>query len=159
METMNYPLFVTFKTSIFGRGFVATVEMRGRMLASQEGEEDWWLYGVNPGGISASGDSLQEVHVELRQSLHDVLVDFSEEATSFEEFKAEVERFFNETNEPTEREWLEAVQRVRANQEKLADLRIDAADTKICVLVQRKEGQFTPADNRVSADSTLAKAA
>jgi hypothetical protein len=79
-------------------------------MAAQEDQADWWLYGVNPGAIAAHGSSLDDAHQDFRDGLQAVLFQFAAEASSFEAFKTEVERFFYATDEPTAAEWNDAVQ-------------------------------------------------
>jgi hypothetical protein len=157
----NYPLLITFRGAVFGRGFVADVTATGRLMAAQEDQADWWLYGVNPGAIAAHGASLDDAHQDFRDGLQAVLFQFAAEASSFEAFKTEVERFFYATNEPTAAEWNDAVQLVRANQTRLDGLPIERADeASVVVAVVRKSAEtFTPDDNRMRVNAALAKAA
>jgi hypothetical protein len=157
----NYPLLITFRGVVFGRGFVAEVTATGRLLATHEHEADWWLYGVNPGAIAAHGSSLDDAHQDFRDGLQGVLFQFAAEASSFDAFETEVERFFYATNEPTAAEWTDAVELVRANQTRLDGLRVERADqARVSVTVVRKSAEtVTPDDNRMRVDAALANAA
>ena len=118
---MNYPLFLNYRSTIIGNGFVAEVRAHGRLLATVE-VDGIWLYGVNPGAIAADGDTIEAAHAELREDLRLTFVDFAQEAPNFQAFEAEVKRFFNETDEPTVRLWDEAVAAIRASNTGFADL-------------------------------------
>jgi hypothetical protein len=112
----RYPLLFGFRDLVAGKGYVAGVSIsNGRALLVDEGD-GFWMYGVNPGGVAAGGKSAGEAQAEFRTAYKSVLFDLAEEAPSFEVFKAEVERFFRETNNPTLAEWVEAVEEVRRGQ-------------------------------------------
>ena len=108
----RYPILFGFRDLIAGNGFVAGVGVNGRALLVDE-DDGYWMYGVNPGGLSAGGATAAEAQAEFRVIYRSVLFDAAAEATDFESFKIEIERFFSETNEPTKAEWDEAVQEVR----------------------------------------------
>jgi hypothetical protein len=135
--TMNYPLFFGFRTAIQGKGFVASVVMNGRGLMVEEGADDWWLYGVNPGGVAGGGEDQHLAFSEFRNSYYAILFDIANDVTSYEEFRAEVERFFNETNRHYEKEWLAAVEKVREDK----SIKLDWA--------QRQPTDSTPVNIRV----------
>ena len=105
----RYPILFGFQDLIAGNGFVAGVTVNGRALLVDE-EDGYWMYGVNPGGIAASGATASEAQAEFRVIYRSVLFDAAAEAVDFASFRSEVERFFSETNEPTKTEWDEAVQ-------------------------------------------------
>lgn len=109
---MNYPLFLTYQSPIIGNGFVAEITARAQLLATQE-EDGWWLYGVHPGGIAESGDTLDQAHLEMRESLRLVFADFATEADTFDAFKSRVEKFFEVTDETTVAEWKDALAAIR----------------------------------------------
>ena len=111
---MNYPLLAGFRENVLGRGFIASVAINGRALAVQEDERRWWIYGVNPGAIAASGSTLLEAHASLLRTFRSYLADVAQEANDFAEFKSEVERFFEQCDPDTLREWEEAHAAVRA---------------------------------------------
>src|SRR5262245_11297759 len=101
----RYPLLFGFRDLVAGNGYVAGVGItNGRALLVDEGD-GFWMYGVNPGGVAAGGKSLGEAQAEFRTAYKSVLFDLAAEARSFEAFKAEVERFVQETNNPTLAEW------------------------------------------------------
>jgi hypothetical protein len=109
----RYPILFGFRDLIAGNGFVAGVTVNGRALLVDEGD-GYWMYGVNPGGAAAGGATASEAQSKFRDVYRSVLFDAAAEAVDFAAFKAEVERFFSETNEPPKTEWDEAVLEVRS---------------------------------------------
>ena len=152
---VHLPFIFTYRDPIYGRGFLADVTVRGRLLAEQEAE-GWWLYGVNPGGLAAGGTDPTMAHAEFRKSFTSVLFDLAIATNSFESFKQEVEQFFNETNEETLAAWTAAVERVRAGAINLELPRMPA-ESPIFVTVTMKEAvQLSPDDNRIEPEPALA---
>ena len=132
----RYPLLCSFQEFVPGRGYVAGVKMAGRALATEEAQE-WWIYGVNPGGIAESGRTLIEAHAQLRASLRRYLSDVAHDAADFEAFKTEVERFFNETDAESIAEWEAAVADVRSGKTNLDELAKAPADAERSVKVHQ----------------------
>jgi hypothetical protein len=112
--TTHYPILFGFRDLVVGAGFVADISTQGRALLVDEGEEGFWMYGVNPGGIAGSGETTAEAQADFRQRYKSVLFDFASVSQGFEDFEKSVQKFFAEVNEPTEEEWNAAVQDVRA---------------------------------------------
>lgn len=102
-----FPLLFQYRSLIEGNGFVASVAADGRALLVEE-DGGYWMYGVNPGGAAGGGASRDAAFNDFKQAYLSVLFDAALEATTFEAFKAEVERFFNEENQPTAKRWLSA---------------------------------------------------
>lgn len=135
---MNIPLFFTFQGTIIGNGYAAEISLMGRVLATPE-SDGVWLYGVNPGAIAADGPSLDAANDAMKESLRYVFVDFAKDATTFDEFKAQVKAFIDASDDETVNDWNEAVAFVRANSDKvMSDLPRRPADTKIFVIVEPK---------------------
>ena len=111
----QYPLIFGLPELVEGNGFVARVVVSGRALLSEE-EGEVWVEGINPGGFAAKGQNPSEALAEFRSAFKAVLFDIASGAMSFGDFRDEVQRFFNETNEVALKEWEEAVQRVRAGE-------------------------------------------
>jgi len=110
----RYPILFNRRELIEGNGFVAGVAVRGRALLTDEEEEgEYWVEGVNPGGFAARGGSPSEALAAFVAELRTVLFDIATDGRSFEEFRADVEKFFHETNKIALAEWEEAVQEVR----------------------------------------------
>ncbi len=105
-----YPLLFARRELIKGNGFVAKVAVSGRALLTDE-EGEVWVEGINPGGFAANGKSHSEALAEFGAAFRTVLFDVAAGAKSFKEFRAEVNRFFEETNVPALRDWEEACSR------------------------------------------------
>jgi len=118
----RYPLLYGFREVIIGKGFAAGVHFNGRVLAEQE-PEGWWIYGVNPGAIAESGATVWDAVRNFRVRLNTVLFDYAAEAPNFDSFKAQVSRFFQESDSETKEEWNEARKAVRAGKVEAPDLR------------------------------------
>ena len=114
ITTTHYPVLFTYRDVIIGAGVVAHVEASGRFLIEDKGtDEDVWIYGVNPGGLAAKGVGQKEAAEAFRASYRTVLIDLAEESTDFNTFKNQVEIFYRSTCEATDKDWQEAVARVR----------------------------------------------
>ena len=107
-----FPFFFTFSDKVEGNGFVADVRMMGTLLGMKE-DDSTWMYGVQPGGIAATGQNEDEAFSTFRRTYQSVLFDMAEEADDFSKFKQRVKIFFDEICEETKQEWDEAVEAVR----------------------------------------------
>ncbi len=130
----NYPLLFGRRELVEGNGFVARVAVSGRALLVDENEE-CWIEGVNPGGFAATGKSPREALAELGAAFRAVLFDIASGAGSFQDFRDEVQRFFEETNAPALHDWEEAVRRVKTGQLDADWLSKRPAETKLGVEV------------------------
>lgn len=110
----RYPLMFTFRDLIEGNGFLAEVNLSGRLLMVRE-KNEWWAYGVQPGAIAETGETPQETYLRFRNSYRMVLFDIAIESSDFGTFKAEVESFF-EPDEEEECRWKEAVEAIRSGE-------------------------------------------
>lgn len=97
-------LLFTFLDKVEGAGYLAAVEVHGRVLAEEE-DGEWWMYGVNPGGLAALGKTRPEAYAEFRSSLMKVLFDLATEARDFYAFRAAAREFFDQTDKVTVDEW------------------------------------------------------
>ena len=81
------------------------------------------------------------------------------EAPSFEAFKAQVERFFRETNRPTLAEWEEAVAEVRQGRTEADWLPKKSAESpaalQVLLLEHPELARFDPAQRRLELDRML----
>lgn len=130
MSNTKYPLLFTYHDVLSGNGFVAYVEMKGRSLMEQVSEDEVWIYGINPGGIAASGKSQKEAANAFLESYRAVLFDIADEAKGFAELEAEVGSFYSDTNRPNSKAWWNAVRRVRAGKVDLDWLERQQAESK-----------------------------
>jgi len=137
-----FPILFGYRDLIACRGFFAFVSADGRALLQQERDGTHWLYGVYPGGIAGGGKEIAEAARDLKKRYLSVLFDIAEEALTFEDFKAQVEGFFNDVNDPVARDWEGAHARVKRGQLLLDDLPKIAAETrppKVEVVLVRNE--------------------
>lgn len=130
----RYPILFNRRDLIEGNGFVASVAVHGRLLLTDE-EGEAWVEGVNPGGIAVRGDSLSDALAEFSSEFRVVLFDIAEGARSFEEFEAEVERFFRETSPTAASEWEAAVAEVRDGKVEANWIGKRPADTPLSIRV------------------------
>ena len=73
-----------------------------------------WIYGVQPGDLSAGGEHFGEAHADFRQSFTTVLYDIADDSLSKEDFRTSVKSFFSQENKPLAEAWREAVDVGRA---------------------------------------------
>lgn len=120
------PLVCTYRNSVAGKGFVAKVEMRGRMLAVVDENDELWLHAVHPAGWSESGDSIAEAHGLFRQTYTAMLYDLAEDAADFKEFRTAVNDL-NRHSEALFESWNEAVANMRPEWADRVNLSIEPA--------------------------------
>jgi hypothetical protein len=110
------PLLFSYRDTLSGDGFrVEVTATNGRALCVHE-PDGFWMYGINPGGMAATGESPESAHTAFRQVFSRVLIDLVAESPSFEAFQVAVQQFFEETNEGYEPDWYAAVESVRRNE-------------------------------------------
>ena len=109
---MAWPLCFTYAGSVIGKGFVARVDLCGRLLAVPE-VEGVWLYGVSPAAVAVGAPTLSDANLELRDILTKTFIDFANESDTFGAFKAKVEGFYNATDDDAA-EWQAAVDSIKA---------------------------------------------
>jgi hypothetical protein len=157
---ISYPVVFGYRDVIKGRGFFAGVVTDGQALLTIEDDGGHWLFGVNPGGVAGGGKETAEAAREFKKSYLSVLFDIAEEAHTFQEFKAEVERFFHETNEPTEAEWKRAhveVKKGALNNPNLPRVDVDKRPSSIQI-IELQGDETAPRDVNVF-DAPLCEAA
>lgn len=111
----EHPIILTLQEAISGNGFYARITMSGRTLMRQEDDGKWWMYGVRPAGIAASGENIDEAFLNFRSSYKDILFDIAQESKAFEDFDEAVRRFFDEGDSDNQDEqlWESALQTIR----------------------------------------------
>jgi predicted RNase H-like HicB family nuclease len=149
----HYPLLFGGRELVEGDGFVSRVAVSGRALLTEE-DGEFWVEGVNPGGFAASGKSPGEALAEFSVAFRAILFDIASDARNLQDFQAEVQRFFDETNVPALRNWEEGVRKVRAGQLDAEWLERRPADTRIGVEVA--EVSRPAATNNELGDAALA---
>jgi hypothetical protein len=112
-EIDHYPLLFTFRDVISGNGFLAGITLSGRALMLKEDDNKWWMYGVRPGAIAETGETIQEALLRFRNKYREVLFDIAGERNTFEAFRQEVERFFYEPDTEEEQRWESAATAIR----------------------------------------------
>lgn len=130
----EYPLLFGYRDLVAGDGFLAGVAVDGRALLVDD-DEGAWVYGVNPGGVSASGHDHGSATAAFRAAYRSVLFDIATDCASFADFKSEVESFFWETSLPTEQAWTQAVAAVKAGKVDLEWMIKKPAESGCCVEV------------------------
>jgi hypothetical protein len=113
----EYPLFLTLTELISGNGFIAAISAMGRGLIVKEGEEGdnrWWFYGVQPGGLAESGVTPDEARLRFVQALRNFFADMASRATSYEAFAEEAKAFFCEIDTTDDERWKSAVELLRS---------------------------------------------
>jgi hypothetical protein len=165
VKTMaNYPLMFKLRDVINGEGYLAGVTLTGRALAVKEDDGNWWLYGVRPAAIADYGSTPQEAFHKLRDRYKNLLFDIAEEAASFDEFKAQVEKFYEQPSPEEEGRWSEAFRAIRSGQrieapfDSLTKERPDKWPTGVSIVPLHEIKRFTAADN-IPDNSALASAA
>lgn len=113
--SVQWPLCFKYTGSIAGTGFIAHIDLCGRVLADQSAE-GVWLYGVTPAAIAVSADTLVKAVQEHRESLTKVFIDFAQEADGFASFNTRVHAFFDEADDQRA-DWDAAVARMQATNE------------------------------------------
>jgi len=149
----NYPLMFTLRNVINGEGFLAGVTLSGRALMVKEDDGNWWMYGVRPGAMADFGVTPQEAFHNFGDRYKTLLFDMAEEATSFDNFKSEVEGFYAQPNRDEEARWTEAFKAIRSGMtveppfDSLTKQSPENWPTGITVLPLHEEKRFTAADN------------
>ena len=143
---MAWPLCFTYAGSVIGKGFVARVDLCGRLLAVPEAE-GVWLHGVSPAAVAVGAPTLSEANLELRDILTRTFIDFANESENFGAFKARVEAFYHATDDDAA-EWQAAVDSIKAGTTPVPEGVRRCPDTELYVRVSEKTiAQLTPADN------------
>jgi predicted RNase H-like HicB family nuclease len=148
IDLKSHPILITLQDTISGEGFLARITVSGRTLMRQEDDGKWWMYGVRPAAIAESGATIDEAFLRFKQAHTYVLLDMVKESKTFDEFRTEVERFFNESD-VDERTWEEALKAVRdghtAPTEAFSKLPRQSPDLRPArIEVQRLDGKITP---------------
>jgi predicted RNase H-like HicB family nuclease len=158
IDLKNHPILITLQDTFSGDGFLARVTVAGRTLMRQESDGKWWMYGVRPAAIAESGSTVDEAFLRFKQAHTYVLLDMVQESKSFDEFRTEVERFFNESD-IDEQAWEEALKAVRdghtAPTEAFSKLPRQSPDLRPArIEVERLDGKITPFTVRDNAKIT-----
>lgn len=148
IDLKDHPILITLQDTISGDGFLARITVSGRTLMRQEQDGKWWMYGVRPAAIAESGATIDEAFLRFKQAHTYVLLDMVQESKTFDDFRAEVERFFNE-GDVDEEAWEDALKAVRDGHtsppEAFSKLPRQSPDSRPArIEVQRLDGKITP---------------
>jgi hypothetical protein len=162
VKLREHPIMITLQDTISGNGFLARITLSGRTLMRQESDGKWWMYGVRPAAIAESGSNIDESFLRFRQAYQGVLFDVAKESKDFDEFRSEIERFFNE-GDADEQAWEHALKTVRDGQiappEPFSNLARQSPDARpVRIEVERLDGKIKPfaASDNVSATYSVA---
>jgi len=157
----------TFQDVVSGNGFLSGVTMSGRALMCKESDGNWWVYGIHPGGMAHFGASAMEAFANFRASYKTVLFDIAEEASNFDAYMTEVERFYSESGDGEEARWEAAAKAFREGkvvaEEPFSKLPRQSPESRPCgVKIDRldkvESNRFSPKQN-VADTFELPKAA
>lgn len=158
IDLKNHPILITLQDTVSGEGFLARITVSGRTLMRQEDDGKWWMYGVRPAAIAESGSTIDEAFLRFKQAHTNVLLDMVQDSGNFNAFRAEVERFFNESD-GDEQAWEEALKAVRHGNatppEVFSKLPRQSPDSRPArIEVERLDGKITPFTTRDNATIT-----
>jgi predicted RNase H-like HicB family nuclease len=154
IELREHPIMIVLQDAVAGNGFLAGITLTGRTLMRQEDDNKWWMYGVCPGGIAESGNTVDEAFSRFRSRYKETLFDIAQESKDYPQFVAEVKRFFAEVDEEDRIAWDNALKAIRntniAPPEPFSKLPRVRAESRCCkVEVERldQKKRFRPKDN------------
>jgi predicted RNase H-like HicB family nuclease len=151
----DYPVMFTVRDVVSGNGYLAGVTLTGRAVMSNE-DGKWWVYGVRPGALSATGDTPEEAFIRFRDTYRNVLFDMAAESEKYEQFRQEVESFYYQPDEYEEARWEDAFKALRDGQTVLdegffAKLPKQPPETRPTQLtverLDKDNARFKPTDN------------
>jgi predicted RNase H-like HicB family nuclease len=166
VDLQGHPIIITLQDAVAGNGFLARIKLSGRTLMRHE-DGKWWMYGVQPSGVAASGNNVAEAFLNFRNRYQAILFDIAAESKDFSAFKQEVENFFNEadTDNEDERMWNESLKAIRSKScyvpDEFAELQRKSPEAiPVGIAIERVEDQkkLTPEDNHADG-YYIAKAA
>ena len=154
----QYPLLFTYRDTLFGNGFLMEVQaVNGRALCVREAEDEYWVYGINPGGMAAHGADPAAAHAAFRKAFSHILIDLAQASNSFEQFQAAVQTFFDDTNEGYEADWRMALPGVQRGEVTLEGIPTVPANSPRSITVTLKQVELvTPQDNSANVQYLLA---
>ncbi len=162
-----FPLIYGFRDAVSGHDFLAGVAIDGRALVVQEDTDEWWMYGVTPGGLAGWGKTLHEAHAAFRDAYRKALFDIAQLSRDFDAFRAEVERFYGESDDEDAARWSEAARAIRNGKLEPAAAvselpRVKAEEHRCRLRLERldvRKRAFSPAENKVDTYAVAAEAA
>lgn len=132
----HYPIILRFDVNIVApAGFAALVVIAGRALA-MEADGEFWMDGVNPGGLTADGSTLHAAASAFRKTVELVIDDIADEAANFIEFRQGVEHFFYEVDSQTADAWTLAREGVKSGAVKVEGLLSEPASAPAVIVLE-----------------------
>lgn len=151
----RYPLIFTQNFDILVADLAARATVHGRALMTWE-DDAWWCHGVEPGGITGSGESPALAFAAFKASMATVLEDLAEEAGDFDPFASSVWSFVLELDEAESALWQEAREAIRAGSEiasEFSNLGRETRDFVASVRVGPLELAVDPAEELMIAEA------
>lgn len=131
MKNLSYPLYFAFKQVVAGKDFRALIEAKGKVLMAEE-DDQYWLYGVQPGGMAACGETIKKGLKNFDTAFKNVLLDTAAESTTADEFKQEARNFFSAIDETEAKTWEAARKELKSEKtkspEEISGLRKETSD-------------------------------
>ena len=141
-----WPLCFKYTGSVLGKGFIAQIELCGRVLAIQD-VDGVWLNGVTPAAMAVTAPTISAACPVHRDALTKIFIDFAQESANFEEFEVCLREFFEQADDEID-EWNAAVARIEAGKETIPEGLQRCPNPEVGLKVNRlKMEQVTPADN------------
>jgi hypothetical protein len=139
-----HPLVFTLQDAVTGCGFLAGIVVTGKAVMEHE-DGKWWMYGVCPGGIAASGDTTNEAFIDFRNKYKEALFDIAEECQSFLGFRKAVQEFFEADKRESTR-WDLGLKILRENEGSISDPfknlpRKHPGEYQLCIRIDRLENK------------------
>lgn len=101
---MKYPLVFSYTDYIDHKKWSAIIVAQGRCVMDFE-DDDWWIEGVEPGGLAAHGEQPALAIKDFRDTWSKVIEDAASGKKSYDDFQRELETLFHQVNEPADRDW------------------------------------------------------
>ena len=79
-----------------------------------EGEDGWWLYGVQPGGMAENGETPQEAYARFYNAFKVIVTDLAVEHPEYVGFEQAARQFFNGIDANDEGRWRSAADAIRS---------------------------------------------
>jgi hypothetical protein len=111
----TYAMFFAFKDVIACGQYKALIKANGRALLTFE-DEKWWVYGVQPGGMAATGMEIKEALVNFNKTFGGIMRDIASETDCPNEFERVARKFFDKVDKVDEELWEDA--RIKLREEK-----------------------------------------
>src|SRR5687768_9885019 len=112
----RYPIFYGLRRAIAGAGFLAGVDIKGRALLEYE-DGAWWVVGVQPAGIVASGATTADASAAFKDAVTAVLFDSAALTDSFDKFAEDVQQLGEQKNAAADVRWKAARKAVQDGHE------------------------------------------